>query len=216
MSDSTGKRFSDLPVREFLDDLASGAPVPGGGAGAALSAAAGAALVAMCCNLTIGREKYAAVEAEMRDTASRLDELRVRLLDLLEADTRVYSQVMAAYRLPRATADEKAARTAAIQSALKAASDVPHEMARVCRDVLALAPAVAAKGNASAVSDAGVGAVLAHAGLESAAQNVLINLGSTRDGGYGAGRGVARAALRAAGLALHDETLRSVESRIGG
>jgi methenyltetrahydrofolate cyclohydrolase len=208
--------YSDLPVREFLTELASGAPVPGGGAGAALAAAAGTALVSMVCNMTIGREKYQAVESEMREAESRLADLRGRLLDLLEADTRVYSQVMAAYKLPRATADEKAVRTAEIQTSLKAACEVPQEMARVCRDVLAVAPAVAANGNVAAASDAGVGAELTRAGLESAALNVQINLGSIKDTAFVSARGAELSALRAEGTALRDEVRRIVGGKIGG
>ena len=215
-AESMSKRFSELPVSAFLDDLASGAPVPGGGAGAALAGATGAALVAMVCNLTIGREKYQTVESEMREAAARLDGLRRRLVDLLEADTLVYARVMAAYKLPRATAEEKAARTAEIQDAMKAASEVPQEMARVCRDVLAATPAVAMNGNVAAVSDAGVGAELACAALESAALNVTINLGSIKDSAFVATRGAELAELRAEGLSLRDETRRIVGGKLGG
>jgi formiminotetrahydrofolate cyclodeaminase len=207
--------YSDLPVRGFLDELASGAPVPGGGAGAALAGATGAALVSMVCNLTIGREKFAAVEPAMRDALARSEKLRGKLLDLLQADTRVYARVMAAYKLPRATADEKSARTAAIQVALKEACDVPQQLARVLHDLLAVIPEVAANGNVSAVSDAGVGAVLAFAALESAALNVRINLGSIKDAQFVATSSDELDRLTTAAKALRDSTVKIVESKIG-
>jgi methenyltetrahydrofolate cyclohydrolase len=207
--------FSDLSIRGFLDELASGAPVPGGGAGAALAGASGAALVSMVCNLTIGREKFQAVEPAMRDALALSDALRGKLLDLLQADTRVYARVMAAYKLPRATADDKSARAAAIQDALKAACDVPQEMARVLHDLLAVIPEVAEKGNVSAVSDAGVGAVLAFAALESAALNVRINLGAIKDTGFVAASSAELDRLATTAKALRDSTVKIVEGKIG-
>ncbi len=208
--------FTEKTVRQFTDELASGAPVPGGGSGAALAGALGAGLVSMVGNLTVGREKYQAVEAEMRAMLERSEALRQRMLDLLEADTQVYSQVMAAYRLPRASDAEKKARTAAIQEALKAACQVPLEAARTCGQIIDLCPAAAEKGNVNAVSDVGVGAILAAAALESAILNVKINLAAIKDAAYVEAVRQEVDQLQTAKLALKDEVVLAVEAKLGG
>lgn len=169
------------PVTTFLDELASSAPAPGGGSVAALSGALGAALVSMVCNLTVGKRKYADVQDDIQTLLEQSEALRHELVDLLEADVQVYTSVSKAYRMPRETGEEKAARRAAIQAALKDATAVPMKVAEACVKVLDLCIPAAEKGNVNAVSDAGVAALMAEAGLRSAALNVLINLGAIRD-----------------------------------
>lgn len=176
--------FTDKTLTQFADEMASASPVPGGGSAAASVGAIGAALVSMVANLTIGREKYRDVEPDMKRLLDQSEALRHRMHDLLEADTQVYSRVMATYKLPRATEAEKAARTAAIQQALKDACAVPMDIARASLAIIELCPEVVAKGNAGVVSDAAVGAVLAAATLESAVLNVEINLASIKDEGF--------------------------------
>jgi len=169
------------PVTTFLDELASSAPAPGGGSVAALSGALGAALVSMICNLTVGKKKYADVQEDIQALLERSEALRHELIDLLEADVQVYTSVSKAYKMPRQTEEEKAARRAAIQAALKGATDVPMKVAEACVKVLDLCTPAAEKGNVNAVSDAGVAALMAEAGLRSAALNILINLGAIKD-----------------------------------
>jgi len=111
----------------------------------------------------------------------RSEALRHELIDLLEADVQVYTSVSKAYKMPRQTEEEKAARRAAIQAALKGATDVPMKVAEACVKVLDLCTPAAEKGNVNAVSDAGVAALMAEAGLRSAALNILINLGAIKD-----------------------------------
>jgi len=176
--------FLSKSVSGFLDELASSAPVPGGGSTAALTGALAAALVSMVGNLTVGKRRYADVEAEVQGLLVRSEALRCRLSQLLEADTQVYGVLSQAYQLPRETEEEKAARTAAIQAALKEAEAVPMQIAQGCVEVLDLCTPMAEKGNRLAVSDAGVAAVLAEAGLRSAALNVLINLAYITDGNF--------------------------------
>jgi len=173
--------FTDMSVNQFLDALASKAPVPGGGSGAALGGALAAGLLSMVCNLTIGKKSYSDVEDEMKDILARSEELRKRLPDLLEEDTRVYSQVMDTYRMPKETEDEKASRTEAMQSALKNAAQVPMRIAECCARIIELCLPAAHKGNKWAVSDAGVAALMGEAALRSAALNVWINLGAITD-----------------------------------
>lgn len=173
--------YTDLSVREFVARLASSAPVPGGGAAAALSGALGAALVEMVCNLTIGKRRYQAVEALMTDVRAKSQALREDLLRLVEEDAAAYSTVADAYRMPRTTDEERRRREQAIQVALRAAAQPPLAIARACRAVLPLAAEAAHHGNEAVVSDAGVAAQLALSGLRSAVLNVQINLQAVRD-----------------------------------
>ncbi len=173
--------IKDQPIQQFLDELASKAPTPGGGGAAAIMGAMGAALVSMVCNLTIGKEKYAAVEEEMKRTLEQAEALRETLTDMIRQDVEVFDQVMGAYGMPKETDEQKAQRSEAIQQALKAATDVPLACARACAEVIELSRVVADKGNLNVISDAGVAVLAAHAALRSAALNVYINAGSIRD-----------------------------------
>jgi formiminotetrahydrofolate cyclodeaminase len=173
--------FLDKSLIQFLNELASSAPVPGGGSTAALTGALAAALVSMVGNLTIGKRRYADVEADVKALLDQSEALRHRLADLLEDDTQVYGSLSKAYGLPRDSEEQKAARTAAIQEALKEAEGVPMQIAEACVQMLDLCMPMAEKGNRLAVSDAGVAALLAEAGLRSAALNVLINLAYIQD-----------------------------------
>ena len=161
--------------------LASSAPAPGGGSVAALSGATGAALVSMVCNLTLGKKRYADVQADIQALLEQSEALRHELTDLLQADVEAFTGVSQAYKMPRSTPEEKAARSAAIQEALKGATMPPIKVAEACVKVMALCTPVAEKGNRQAVSDAGVAALMAEAGLRSAALNVLINLNAIKD-----------------------------------
>jgi len=168
--------LTNKPVNEFLGELASASPAPGGGSVAALSGALGAALVSMVCNLTIGRKKYAAAEAEMRGILAQSEALREQLTQLLEADVAAFTQVSEAMKLPRDTEEQKTTRTAQLQTALKHATAVPMRIAEACVKVIDLCKPVAEMGNANAVSDAGVAVLAAESGLRAAALNVMINL----------------------------------------
>lgn len=176
--------FIEKCVTDFLDALASKEPVPGGGSSAALGGASAAALVSMVCNLTIGKKGYEDVEQAMTEILQQSEALRKELPQLLEADTQVYSKVMAAYRLPRKSAEEKEAREAAMQAALKEAADIPLAIAERCARVVELALPAAQMGNAWAVSDAGAGALLAEACMNAVLLNVYINLASIKDSDY--------------------------------
>jgi len=173
--------LADKTLRTFLDELASSAPAPGGGSVAALSGALAAALVSMVCNLTLGKKRYQDVQDDIAQILEHSEELRHRLLDLMEKDVMVYTDVSKAYKMPRETEAEKKTRSEAIQSALKEATLVPLSVAEACVEVLDLCTPAAEKGNVNAVSDAGVAALAAETGLRSAALNVLINLGLIKD-----------------------------------
>jgi formiminotetrahydrofolate cyclodeaminase len=177
-------RLTDQAVSQFLDALASSAPAPGGGSAAALSGALGAALVSMVCNLTLGKKKYADVQDEIAALVEQSEDLRNKLTELLEADVQVYTGVSNAYKMPRKTSEEKAARSAAIQEALKDAAKVPMQVAEACAQVLGLCTPAAELGNVNVVSDAGVAALMAEAGLRSAALNVIININAIKDAAF--------------------------------
>jgi formiminotetrahydrofolate cyclodeaminase len=174
----------DASVTAFLDSLASSAPAPGGGSVAALSGAMAAALVSMVCNLTIGKQRYADVEAEMRDLLDRAEALRHEMQDLAQADLEAFNRLAAAYKLPRTTEADIAIRRDAIQASLRRATEVPLRTARTAAAVLPLCPAVAERGNQAAVSDVGVAALLAQAAVRSALLNVDINLRLLEDSIY--------------------------------
>ncbi len=174
----------DLTVRTFLDELASASPTPGGGSASALAAAMGAAMVSMACNLTIGREKFKEVEAELQEVLAQAETLRTELTAAVDADTTAYSAVSAAYKLPKGTDEEKAARTAAIQGALRGATEVPLHVARAAATLLPLTEVAQRKANPNVASDARVAEMLARAGRDGAIANVEINLGSLQDADY--------------------------------
>jgi formiminotetrahydrofolate cyclodeaminase len=171
----------DKRVQVFLEELAATSATPGGGSAAALAGAMGAGLVSMVCRLTIGRKHFADLEDELRAVLEEAETLRVRLTELADADSEAFDQVMAAYRLPKETQEEGAARQAAIQAALQGATQVPLETARACATVVVLATQVIEKINPNALGDAGAAALLAEAGLKVAQLNVAINLTDIHD-----------------------------------
>ena len=165
----------------FLAAVASADPVPGGGSVAAYAGALAAALTRMVTGLTLGKKKYAEVESEIAVLASSASTLMTRLESLVASDAVVYMAVTTAYKMPKSNDLEIDARQQAITNALLAAAEVPLETARACAGVADLAAAVAEKGNTSAITDAGVAALLAEAGCKAAAYNVQINVASLED-----------------------------------
>ena len=171
----------------FVASIASNKPTPGGGSVAAHAGALGAALAQMVAGLTVGKKKYAAVDAEMKEVALRAAGLVNTLTELVAKDASSYDAVSAAYKLPAEPEDAAATRKAAITKALLGAADVPLETARASADVAELCAIVASKGNTNAVSDAGVGALLAEAACRGAVYNVRINISALDDTSLGAG-----------------------------
>jgi formiminotetrahydrofolate cyclodeaminase len=174
----------DLSVSDFAASLASNEPAPGGGSASAAVAAFGTGLLVMTCNFTIGKERYADVEEDMRELRDELETIRVWLLASIDRDTQAYSAVTDAFKMPKGTPEEKSARREAIQASMKGAADVPMDVARRCLRALDLASDVVEMGNPNTLSDAGCGARFVDAGLRGALYNVRINLGSIKDGEY--------------------------------
>lgn len=168
-------------VSGFLASVASSNPVPGGGSVAAHAGALAAALAQMVAGLTVGKKKYAAVDAEMKEAALKAVALGNQLTALVKRDAEAYALVSEAYKLPKEPAEAAARRAEVVTSALLKAAEVPLETARAAVDVAQLALLVAEKGNSNAVTDAGVAALLAQAAARGAAYNVRVNVQALDD-----------------------------------
>jgi len=171
----------DQTLGGFFDELASDAPAPGGGAAVGMSVALGAALVAMVCRLTVGRKGFEDATSTIEAALEQADALRHRGLALADQDALAFGEVSAAYKLPRATDDEAAARTGAIQSSLLAAATVPLDAATTARDLAALAGSLVGRSNPRVVSDLGVAAANSRSAAVGAALNVHVNTALLRD-----------------------------------
>ncbi len=178
------ENFPNVTVEEWLDAVASSAPAPGGGSVAATTGAMGAGLISMVCNLTVGKKKYEEVQDDIAELLNKAETLRRELTELVNADMQVYSTVMSKYKMPKATPEEKKTRAAAIQEALKEAAEVPFQIAEKCAAIFNLCMPAAEKGNQAAVSDVGVGILLADSAMHSALLNVKINMGAIKDEEY--------------------------------
>lgn len=174
-------RFADMTVAQLLAALASSEPTPGGGTAAAIAGAMGASLLVMVTGLAKSKSNTDDEKAALAAARAAIDPVGARLTQLADADTESFNAVMAAFRLAKSTDDEKAARTAAIQLALRGATIVPLDTLRACVEALDHGRAVAEHGNRSAASDAGVAIGLLKAAADGAAANVRINLGSLKD-----------------------------------
>ena len=176
--------FSTVQCNEFVEVLASKAPVPGGGGASALVGAVGTALGNMVGSLTVGKKKYADVEEEMWELKSKADILQSELLALIERDAEVFEPLAKAYGMPRETEEEKAEKARVMEIVLKDACSVPMEIMEKCCQALDLIVEFAAKGSALAISDAGVGAAFCKAALQGASLNVYINTKSMKNREY--------------------------------
>jgi methenyltetrahydrofolate cyclohydrolase len=202
-------------IAAFLDDLASERPTPGGGGAAAVCGAIGAALVSMVANLTIGKKNYEAVSEDLTAVNKKAERLRAELTDAIEEDVAAFDSVMGAYGLPRATDEEKAERTLAIQAALKDATLAPLHAAKACFEVIRLSAAVAEKGNLNVISDAGVAVLAANAGLRSAALNVFTNAKAIKDREFAEKHLTEVNALLAQAAEMTEQVYQTVRAKIG-
>lgn len=175
------EQLLDKRLGAFLDELASGAPTPGGGSVAAITGAMAAGLITMVCDLTIGKKAYAAFEAEAQSIRERAEALRAELQSLAQSDISVFGHLSAAYKLPKVTEADAATRKAAIQKVLRDATDVPLRTARAVVALLPLCGPVAQHGNRTAVSDVAAAAILIRAAVPAALINVESNLAMLED-----------------------------------
>lgn len=165
----------DLNLKGFTDEVASSSPAPGGGSVAAYAGSQGFALIAMVCRLTVGREKYRAVEEELNSLMLSAEHKKESLLALVDEDTQGFFGVMKALGLPKGSEEEKAARREALEMATIQAAEIPLKTARLCLDGLREIPNLLEKGNPNALSDMGVAALMLESGLEGALYNIQIN-----------------------------------------
>lgn len=173
--------ITETSIDEFLARLASKDPTPGGGSAAAIMGAMGAALISMVCNVSFGKKGYEAAEPELREVCAQSEALRSRLTGMVAGDISAFGELMAAYKLPKDTDEEKQRRSLAIQASLKRATEVPLACARDCAEVIRLSRRAAEHGYLGVISDAGVGVSAAYAAARSAALNVYINVPSLKD-----------------------------------
>jgi formiminotetrahydrofolate cyclodeaminase len=173
--------FSDKSCSEFVEVLASKAPVPGGGGASAMVGALATALGNMVGSLTVGKKKYAAVEEEMRALKDRCDRLQKDFLHLVERDAEVFEPLARAYSMPKNTEEEKAEKARVMEIVLRDACSVPMEIMEKCCEAIDIIAVFAEKGSVIAISDAGVGAAFAKAALQGASLNVYINTKSMAD-----------------------------------
>lgn len=174
-------KLAEMTVTQFADVLASDAPAPGGGSTAALEGALGAALTAMVCRLTEGRKKYEEHQAFVLEVKEKASALQARFIDVMDRDTEAFMVISNAYGMPKATDEEKAARSAAIQAGLVKSTETPMEMMELSAETIALTESLLGRFNTASASDLGVGALSLRAAVQGAWLNVLINIGSLKD-----------------------------------
>lgn len=175
------ENITETSIDDFLAHLASKDPTPGGGSAAAIMGAMGAALISMVCNVSFGKKGYEAAEPELREVCAQSEVLRQRLTGMVAEDVSAFGELMAAYKLPKETDEEKQRRSRAIQASLKRATEVPLACARDCAEVIRLSRRAGEHGYLGVISDAGVGVSAAYAAARSAALNVYINAPSLKD-----------------------------------
>ncbi len=176
--------YSTMAVEDLLDAFASSEPVPGGGSASALAGAVGVSLLMMVAGLPKTRTGSPEEAADLAEASSRLRPLRETLTSLIDQDSEAYEAVLAAYRLPKGTDAETAARRTAVEAAMRGATDVPLETMRACHQALRGATIVARHGNRNAATDTGVGIQLLLASLRGAGMNVDVNTASITDAAY--------------------------------
>ncbi len=208
-------RIAEQAVETYLERLASDAPTPGGGAVAALSGAAGAALISMVCNLTIGKTGYEETEERMRGMLVEAEAARTALLDLADRDATAFDGVMAAFKMPKESDAEKAVRSQAIQEGYLAAAEVPLDIARRAAELMELARETTEIGNAAAASDGACAAQSLSSAVWSATYNVEINAAALKDLAKAQGLRDEVSSLRAHAEALLDATNVAFGSRLG-
>lgn len=193
-------KLAEMQVTEFVNLMASDAPAPGGGSAAALEGALGAALTAMVCALTVGKKKYADVQELAVASQKKAEELKARFVDVMDRDTEAFNAVSAVFAMPKDTDEQKAARKAAMQEALKGCTKTPFEMMQLACETLELTRSLVGRLNASAASDLGCSALSLRAAIQGAWLNVLINISGIADEAFAA-------EYRANGQALLDKAL---------
>jgi len=203
--------FAETPINEFCDQLASSAPVPGGGGAAAMAGAMGAALGCMVCRLTIGKPKYKEAEGEIRSALDELEALRSAMLGLVDGDAAGFGPLSAAWSLP---ADDPT-RAEKLEAALHAACDVPTAVIGASVKTIGILAEVAEIGVKSAISDVGVGVELCKAAILASKQNIFINAALMKDEDFAAELRIQNYLTEAHILPIAERALKTVAERVG-
>jgi len=203
-------KFVDKSCTEFVEVLASKAAVPGGGGASALVGAVGIALGSMVGNLTLGKKKYADVEADIEALLEKAAALQAELLHLIDEDAVVFEPLSKAYGIPK----DDPTREQVMEDALKLACTVPLDIMRLSARAIELQDEFAKKGSVLALSDAGVGVIFCKAAMQGASLNVFINTGAMTDKGYAGSIEAEADALIARYCVLADEIYASVTARL--
>ena len=176
--------LSNMTIKDFLARTASKNPVPGGGSVSALAGALAASLITMVTNLTIGKKGFEEVSPQLEPIREKAQILEAQLRRDIDRDADAFDSVMAAFRLPRETEEEKQHRSQAIQDAYKSAAQVPMEVAHQALELIEMAATVIAKGNPNALTDAAVATMMARTAVLGALYNVKINLSAIKDNAF--------------------------------
>ena len=174
-------KLVEMTVSQFADVMASDAPAPGGGSASALNGAIGAGLAAMVCALTVGKKKYVEFEDLAKETEGKALALKDKFVAIIDTDTEAFNAVSAVFTMPKDTDEQKAARKAAMQEALKGCTISPFQMMELCVEALEVVTALVGKTNASAASDLGCAALNLRSAIQGAWLNVCINVGGIQD-----------------------------------
>ncbi|WP_291579526.1 cyclodeaminase/cyclohydrolase family protein [Clostridium sp. UBA6640] len=205
-------------VKEFVEELASSSPAPGGGSVSAISASLASALTSMVCNLTVGKKAYNELEedkkASIDETLKASEELKFKFLDLMNEDTKVFLELMEAFKMPKDSEEEKKVRSEKIQLGYKKSLEVPLSTAKAAFDLYKYILIAAQYGNKNAISDAGVAALMTQSAIEAAILNVKINMSSIKDEEYKNGIGKDIENISSEGTRLREEILKIVNSKI--
>ena len=206
--------FSTSTCTEFVEVLASKAPVPGGGGASALVGAVGTALGNMVGSLTVGKKKYADVEEEILEIREKLEQKKQDLVRMVDEDAEAFEPLAKAYRMPKETEEEKAEKARVLEIVLKDACSVPMEIMEKCCEAIELIVEFGAKGSKLAISDAGVGAAFCKAALQGASLNVYINTKSMADREYAEELNRKADAMLEKYTKIADDTFNSVLGRL--
>lgn len=204
----------DKSCEEFIEVLASSAPVPGGGGASALVGAVGMALGSMVGNLTLGKKKYADVQEDIKALLSKAEVIQKDLLTLVQRDAEVFEPLSKAYGLPKSTPEEQAEKDRVMDLALKEACSVPVEIMEKAMECIALHEEFGDKGTAIAISDVGVGVLFAKSALKGASLNVFINTKLMKDRNYAEKINNDTERMLEEGCRRADAVYQSVENRI--
>lgn len=210
--------LDNMHINEFVNELASDSPAPGGGSVAALCGSLGAALTSMVFNLTIGKKVYLTLSEEEKASIDiglfKATELKAEFLRLINEDIEAFNKLMAAFKMPKETEEEKIERSLAIQDAYKDATNVPLEVARKAYDIYEIIEIAIDHGNKNVISDAGIAALLAQTTIEGAIMNIKINLGSIKDEEFTASLREEIKVISEDGIRLQQEILKIINNYI--